>query len=43
VGDLTTAEGGAVRDKLDRLVQEHADADGPAVLTNPINIGIGTK
>jgi SAM-dependent methyltransferase len=28
---------------LERLVRERADGSGPARLTNPINIGVGTK
>jgi hypothetical protein len=40
---LTSDERGAIRDALDRMVRERAGGDGPAVLTSPINIGIGTK
>ena len=32
-----------VRDTLDRLVRERAGGAGPAILTNPINIGVGVK
>ena len=41
--DLTSDERGAIRDALDRMVRERAGGNGPAVLTSPINIGIGTK
>lgn len=43
VADLTTEQGAAVRQALDRMLGERAGETGPAVLTNPINIGIGTK
>jgi ubiquinone/menaquinone biosynthesis C-methylase UbiE len=41
--DLTGDERGAIRDALDPLVRERSEGNGPAVLTSPINIGIGTK
>jgi ubiquinone/menaquinone biosynthesis C-methylase UbiE len=41
--DLTRDERGAIRDALDPMVRERAGGNGPAVLTSPINIGIGTK
>jgi hypothetical protein len=41
--DLTSAERNAVHRALERLGCERAGSGGPAVLTNPINIGIGTK
>jgi ubiquinone/menaquinone biosynthesis C-methylase UbiE len=41
--NLTSDERGAIRDELDRMVRERAGRKGSAVLTNPINIGIGTK
>ena len=41
--DLTSDERGAIRDTLDPLVRERAGGSGRAVLTSPINIGIGTK
>ncbi|MGH6901284.1 MAG: class I SAM-dependent methyltransferase [Geminicoccaceae bacterium] len=41
--DLTSDERGAIRDALDPMVRERARGNGPAVLTSPINIGIGTK
>jgi ubiquinone/menaquinone biosynthesis C-methylase UbiE len=41
--DLTQDERGSIQEALDRMVDERAGSNGPAVLTNPINIGIGTK
>jgi hypothetical protein len=41
--NLTSDERGAIRDALAPLVRERASGNGPAVLTSPINIGIGTK
>jgi hypothetical protein len=41
--NVTSDERGAIRDALDRMVRERAGGNGPAVLTSPINIGIGTK
>jgi hypothetical protein len=41
--DLTSDERGAIRDALDRMVRERSGGSGAAVLTSPINIGIGTK
>jgi ubiquinone/menaquinone biosynthesis C-methylase UbiE len=32
-----------VREALERLVRERSGSSGPAVITNPINIGVGTK
>ena len=32
-----------VREALDSMVRERSGGSGPAVLTAPINIGIGTK
>lgn len=41
---LTTDERlGPVREALDELVRERAAGGGPAVLEDPINIGVGTK
>jgi hypothetical protein len=40
---LTNDERGLVQHALDRIVRERANGPGPAKLTNPINIGIGTK
>jgi ubiquinone/menaquinone biosynthesis C-methylase UbiE len=41
--DLTSDERGAIREALDLLVRERSGWNGPAILTNPINVGIGTK
>jgi hypothetical protein len=41
--DLTSDERGAIRDALDAMVRERSGGNGPAILTSPINIGIGTK
>jgi ubiquinone/menaquinone biosynthesis C-methylase UbiE len=40
---LTEEQAAVVRQELARLVSERSGGTGPAVLTNPINIGIGTK
>jgi ubiquinone/menaquinone biosynthesis C-methylase UbiE len=40
---LTEEQTAVVRKALDGLVGERSGRSGPAVLTNPINIGIGTK
>ncbi|HET7715706.1 MAG TPA: methyltransferase domain-containing protein [Bauldia sp.] len=40
---LTSDDRGAIEKALEKLVRERAGGVGPAVLTNPINIGIGTK
>jgi hypothetical protein len=41
--NLTGDERGVIQQALEKLVRERARGSGPAVLTNPINIGIGTK
>jgi SAM-dependent methyltransferase len=41
--NLTNDERGAVQRTLDRMVRERAGGPGAAKLTNPINIGVGTK
>jgi pimeloyl-ACP methyl ester carboxylesterase/protein-L-isoaspartate O-methyltransferase len=41
--NLTKAEMTAVRETLERMVAERAQGNGAAVLTTPINIGIGTR
>lgn len=41
--NLTRQQISAVRQELDRMIQERSGGKGPAVLTNPINIGVGTK
>jgi SAM-dependent methyltransferase len=40
---LTSDERGLIQQALEKLVRERAGGHGPAVLTNPINIGVGTK
>jgi ubiquinone/menaquinone biosynthesis C-methylase UbiE len=41
--NLTQDQTVVVQQALDRIVYERSHGDGPAVLTNPINIGVGTK
>jgi SAM-dependent methyltransferase len=41
--NLTDHESGVIRQALDRLVRKRAGSGAAAKLTNPINIGIGTK
>jgi pimeloyl-ACP methyl ester carboxylesterase/SAM-dependent methyltransferase len=41
--ELSEGERGVIRQMLDRMVRERAGDAGSAVLSNPINIGIGTK
>ena len=41
--NITTKERGTIEQTLDRIVRERAAGDAVAKLTNPINIGIGTK
>jgi ubiquinone/menaquinone biosynthesis C-methylase UbiE/pimeloyl-ACP methyl ester carboxylesterase len=41
--DLTSDERGTMREALDPMVRERAGGSGAAILTSPINIGIGTK
>jgi ubiquinone/menaquinone biosynthesis C-methylase UbiE len=41
--DLSPEQTAVVQQALDRLVGERAGRNRPAVLTNPINIGLGTK
>ena len=43
VADLTEEQGVAVQQALDGMLRERSARNGPAVLTNPVNIGIGTK
>jgi hypothetical protein len=42
VADTTPEQGAHVRDALDEMLSERSGGDGPAALTNPIKIGIGT-
>jgi ubiquinone/menaquinone biosynthesis C-methylase UbiE len=41
--NLTKEQTAVIQQALERLVRERSGRSGPAVLTNPINIGIGTK
>lgn len=41
--ELSNEERGAAREALDGMVRERASGRGAARLTNPVNIGIGTK
>jgi ubiquinone/menaquinone biosynthesis C-methylase UbiE len=43
VSDLTDQQRSDVIDVLDRMVRERSNGDGHAVLTAPLNIGVGTK
>ncbi len=40
---MTNAQASVVREALDDMVRKRSGGSGPAVLTNPINIGVGTK
>ncbi len=40
---LTNEQGAVVRQALDAMIRKRYGGSGPAVLTNPINIGIGTE
>ena len=41
--NLTNDERGVIQQALEKLVRERAGGSGAAKLTNPINIGVGTK
>lgn len=41
--ELTSVEREAVIDRLETLIRARAGGSGPATLTNPVHIGIGTK
>jgi hypothetical protein len=41
--NLTDAERGVIQQALEQMVRERAGGRGAAELTNPINIGVGTK
>ena len=41
--NLTTDERGAIQGALEEMVRERAGGSGAARLTNPVNIGIGTR
>lgn len=43
VADTTEEQQAAAREALDEMLRERAGRSGPAVLTNPVHIGIGTK
>jgi ubiquinone/menaquinone biosynthesis C-methylase UbiE len=43
VADLTEEQQVRLRQVLDGMLRERSGGNGPAVLTNPVNIGIGTK
>lgn len=43
VGDLTDEQQATVRQVLDGMLRERSGGNGPAVLTAPLNIGVGTK
>lgn len=43
VADLSDAQQASMRRALDTILRERADSTGAAVLTAPLNVGIGTK
>lgn len=43
VGDLTADQRAAVREVLDGMVRDRSGGTGPAVLTAPLTIGVGTS
>ena len=43
IGDLTPGQQTMVRQVLDRMIRERSGGHGPAVLTAPLNIGVGQK
>ena len=43
VADLTVEQSAVVQHALDGLLRERSEGSGPAVLTSPVHIGIGTK
>ena len=43
VAGLTEQQASAVRTALDGMLRERAGGDGPAILTDPNHVGIGTK
>jgi hypothetical protein len=43
VADLSEDERTRLRQELDSMLRERAGANGRAILTNTVNIGIGTK
>ena len=43
VADLTEEQRAAVQEALDGMLRQRSGGSGPAVLTSPVHIGIGTK
>jgi hypothetical protein len=43
VSDLEEDQRATMRQVLDGMLRERSEGTGPAVLTNAVNIGIGTK
>lgn len=43
VTDTTTEQRAAAREAMDKMLRERSGGSGPAVLTNPVHIGIGTR
>jgi ubiquinone/menaquinone biosynthesis C-methylase UbiE len=43
VADLTDEQQARLRQVLDGMLRERSGGNGPPVLTNPVNIGVGTK
>lgn len=43
IADLSQAQEAVVRESLDAMLRERSGGNGPAVLTNPVHIAIGTK
>jgi hypothetical protein len=43
VGDLTADQQATVRQILDGMVRDRSDGERPALLTAPLNVGIGIK
>ncbi len=43
IGDLTDQQQATVRQVLDGMLRERSGGNGPAVLTAPLNIAVGTK
>ena len=43
VADLTEEQQATVRQVLDGMLRERSGGNGPAILTNPVHVGIGTK
>ena len=41
--NLSSDEREIIRSSLEKLVRDRGRGSGPAMLSNPINIGIGTK